>query len=646
VLYIFRLTKTHAPTGFPSLETLAYVLREVEKASTLVGRGYPGEREVEWYFRDISDDPSEKELTQQDQFNNDEVVLAEALVRETIQNSTDARLDDNVPVRVRFTLAEPDSDSSRKFFSTLLAGLEPHLKACGIPIPSDSQRFLVVEDFETTGLEGAIDLKDNGQFCGFWRRFGRSNKKGSSGGRWGLGKLVFSSSSSIRTLIGLTRRTQFPQTCLMGQAILRNHKIGGIETDSVGFWAQPSSKRGLPSTDVSLCESFSRIAHLERKDQTGLSLVIPYVLPEIEPQHLISAVLKNYYFPILTGRLVVVVNDTIISAATFDQISGELGSEAIPRSVLSFVRQLQSLRKTPPYLILPKAWQATPITGDFLGEQITSKLRDQYKAEEMLYIRAPLSVRLKSDDGRARETYIDLFLRPSHAGERSQTLVVRGSITVPTEGKKAHLSDCHAALVADDPLISQLLGDAENPAHTQWNERAEKLRANWISPHSVLRRVRAVLHELHLIVADRIERDDPLALLDFFSIPKPKHSERLPKGTTEKPDDLPPPRPKPFRIEKRSGGFTLAPNPKVKPDSFPLKIHVRCAYDVLNGNAFRRFSDEDFSFYSGKLTIEKHNADFWPTDPNEADIEARSEDFKINVIGFDGNRDLVVEAQS
>ena len=32
---------------------------------------------MHWYFRDISDDPSEKELTQQDQFNNDEVALAE-----------------------------------------------------------------------------------------------------------------------------------------------------------------------------------------------------------------------------------------------------------------------------------------------------------------------------------------------------------------------------------------------------------------------------------------------------------------------------------------------------------------------------------------------------------------------------------------
>jgi hypothetical protein len=61
---------------------------------------------MHWYFRDISDDPSEKELTQQDQFNNDEVALAEAIVRETIQNSTDAQAKANVPVRVRFMPTE------------------------------------------------------------------------------------------------------------------------------------------------------------------------------------------------------------------------------------------------------------------------------------------------------------------------------------------------------------------------------------------------------------------------------------------------------------------------------------------------------------------------------------------------------------
>src|SRR5262249_44253891 len=119
--------------------TTQRILHSLEKACTIEGsaeKKFGGKPGVEWYFRDISGDPSEKELTQQDQFNNDEVVLAEALVRETIQNSTDARLQDKGPVRVRFTLAEPTSPEERRFFSSLLTGLMPHLEACKIPLPA------------------------------------------------------------------------------------------------------------------------------------------------------------------------------------------------------------------------------------------------------------------------------------------------------------------------------------------------------------------------------------------------------------------------------------------------------------------------------------------------------------------------------
>jgi hypothetical protein len=149
---------------------------------------------LEWYFRDISDDPSEKELTQQDQFNNDEVALAEALVRETIQNSTDASANGG-QVRVRFALRTISTAAKTSVIRQVVDGLVANLKASelGIPQDRDSARLLVIEDFGTTGLKGAVDIKDDGQFCGFWRRFGRSNKKEAQGGRWGLGKLVFPS---------------------------------------------------------------------------------------------------------------------------------------------------------------------------------------------------------------------------------------------------------------------------------------------------------------------------------------------------------------------------------------------------------------------------------------------------------------------
>ena len=58
----------------------------------------------DWNFEEREPRYIEQELTQRDQFNNDEVSLAEAIVREVIQNSADAALDatlDAAPVKVR-----------------------------------------------------------------------------------------------------------------------------------------------------------------------------------------------------------------------------------------------------------------------------------------------------------------------------------------------------------------------------------------------------------------------------------------------------------------------------------------------------------------------------------------------------------------
>jgi hypothetical protein len=591
---------------------------------------------MHWYFRDISDDPSEKELTQQDQFNNDEVALAEAIVRETIQNSTDAQARANTPVRVRFAI-NAINGSEREFIDEIVNGLSPHLRACGMQVPSPAEplKALVIEDFGTTGLTGSVEVKDNGQFSGFWRRFGRSNKQGTKGGRWGLGKLVFPSASGVRAVIGLTRRVGDGGCWLMGQAVLRNHSIAELEKDSVGFWCDDKAIRpGLPTDDDTLASRLSHSALLRRKLEPGLSLVVPALLPEITSDLLVAATVRNYYFPILTGRLIVEVDSSEISEHTFEGVSRSLPGELVSRSLLAFVRQLQEARLAEPTLVLPPAWQRDGISADTLGADAAEKLREHYKTGKLLSARLPLQV--KPRGGIAAKTFIDLFLKSATPGERVQTLVVRGSITVPTEGKKINLPDSHAALVATDELISKLLGDAENPAHTQWNERAEKLRIGWESGGLALRRVRAALPELYSLVAERVERDDPLALLEFFSIPKSKDAGAAPP-TTGRPKDLPPSEPKPFRIEKRVGGFAILPDGGAKPDQFPIQLHVRCAYDVLSGNPYQRYSEYDFSLYRHPIQISKINADCWQTTDNEMDVVAHKAEFKVEVSGFDTN---------
>ena len=602
---------------------------------------------MEWFFRDISDDPSEKELTQQDQFNNDEVALAEALVRETIQNSTDAA-DNQGNVRVRFAIHTISKAAKADTIRRLVSGLAPNLAAGKFvgPRPDEPIRLLIIEDFGTTGLRGSVDYKDDGQFCGFWRRFGRSNKTGAQSGRWGLGKLVFPSASVVRTVIGLTRRPEENNSWLMGQAILRNHNIDGVEKDSVGFWCEAkAARKGMPTADAALCKALSDEVGFKRTVEPGLSLVVPHVIAEIEPQHLMAATIRNYYYPILTGRLVVQVDDTIIDATSFEHVSNSLGSEAIPASMFRFVRELQDRRDRMPDLVLPAEWQTNAISGALIGPEATEQLRQAYKAGHMLYCRAPLSMAPKV--GAPLQSHIDLFVKAAKPGEKAQTLVVRGAITVPTEGKRAALTETHAALEARDEAISRLLGDAENPAHTQWNERAEKLRNGWQGGSMVLRRTRAALHELHAVVFDRIDREDKDALVDFFSIPK---ATRDGKGSTApgKPDrELPEPRVRPFRIERKAGGFSIVSNSAAEPQASPIKLHVCCAYDVLTGNPFTRYSEYDFSLFSNDLQMEKLNADCWPTDHNEFDLEARKPEFRVDITGFDQHRDIIVlvEAQ-
>ena len=600
---------------------------------------------MEWYFRDISDDPSEKELTQQDQFNNDELALAEALLRETIQNSTDASANGS-QVRVRFSLRTIPTPAGTSIIRQMVDGLAANLKASELVVPEnrDSTRVLIVEDFGTTGLKGAVDVKDDGQFCGFWRRFGRSNKKEAQGGRWGLGKLVFPSASQVRTLAGLTRRAGDPTSWLMGQAILRNHEIGGVEKDSVGFWCDAkATRKGVPTNDASLCRAVSAEAGLVRSAEPGLSLIVPHVLPEIEPAHLMAAAVRNYYYPILTGRLVVQVDQVTIDSTSFEAVSKSLGGEMVPASMLAFVRELQDQRDTLPQVLLPPEWQAESISGALLGPGVIENLRSTFKSGRMLFLRAPVTVTPRG--GGPKTSHVDLFLKVAKPGERAQTLVVRGAITIPTEGKRAALTETHAALEARHETISRLLGDAENPAHTRWNERAERLRNNWQGGGMVLRRVRAALHELHAVVFDRLDREDADALIDFFSIPKPLREGKGAIVAPGPPSDLPQPAPRPFRIERKAGGFSILSNHAAPLQELPLKLHIRCAYDVLSGNPFRRFSEYDFSFFSPDIQFEKVNADCWPTDFNEFDLSARKPEFRVDVIGFDQHRDLVVVAE-
>lgn len=236
---------------------------------------------MELLFRQLRADEMERPPTQRDQFDNDDVELVDALVREAIQNSLDANdSEQSRTVRVCFNVKQFNGSELSQVLDFVKADdLNPHLSAVGLAKLDESAEFsaLTVEDFGTTGLTGSWDGLDQGPFSDFWRRMGLSHKKGQALGRWGLGKLVFSSSSRTRVFLGLTIRHDDREQLLMGQTVLTHHALSdGKRLDSHAFYAiRGDENLQLPERSPDAITEFKRLFALQRNDEPGLSIVVP-----------------------------------------------------------------------------------------------------------------------------------------------------------------------------------------------------------------------------------------------------------------------------------------------------------------------------------------------------------------------------------
>ena len=161
-----------------------------------------------------------------------------------LQNSLDVAADGK-PARVVFTIGTADAEKSRRYFEAL----QPHLDATkgslpeGLPQLGEPIRFLAIEDYNTSGLIGNPGVRSEinadgskNHFFRFWHRV-RTSKEFKRRGSWGVGKVVFSNASRIRTFFGLTLRSSDPSPLLMGEAGLIIHPLDGTVHDWYGYYA-------------------------------------------------------------------------------------------------------------------------------------------------------------------------------------------------------------------------------------------------------------------------------------------------------------------------------------------------------------------------------------------------------------------------
>lgn len=574
-------------------------------------------------------------------------------MRETIQNSLDAKNGDSSCVKVHFTLRD-GSNSNAGLIDLFLRALPDHLRECGVEFQASelsSPAILLVEDFGTWGLRGAIDEDDGDDFSLFWRNIGESHKEGNRGGRWGLGKTVFPNSSRISTYFGLTVRATDDRQLLMGQIALKKHKLEGqTYLPHALYCASKPGEFEQPIENPNDIAEFKKAFGIQRVNEPGLSVAV--VLPHhtISEESLIKAAILHYFFPILQGKLVVRVNEKELNSSTLKEMTSlyyplqQLGME----ETICFAQEICSLSfdsiqqvENPAAMQFPKGCLNPETLGD---DHKIKSLREAYQSGKLISFKIPVSIKPKQEE--TLQASLKLFIKSVPSLKKGRDFYLRGGISIIEHQCFGESDKALGMLLADEGPLSRFLGDAENPAHTAWNAKSRGLESKYNEPQKTVMFIRRSLRQLFDILAKEEGVEDPSALLDiFFSEGNDEQNNRGgPDGPNPPPPPPPPPPPNPqkIRLAQVSGGFVVRAGSDLKSEDLPLLVAVEAAYFIRRGNPFRNYNRSDFEFEKEPISIrtDKDRVINIAGTGNRLSFEVKALDFEIEVSGFDQKRDL------
>ncbi|MFD1636242.1 hypothetical protein ACFSDI_04095 [Evansella tamaricis] len=246
----------------------------------------------------------------------------ESLAREIIQNSTDARKINNKPVKVLFrkffinknsfpnrTGLLKSLDSCREYKRTPHNAKDFFKKAINI-LETEKITFLQVSDFNTTGLVGVSEEASDWE--NLVKSIGISNKGGSSGGSFGIGKSAPFACSNLRTIFYHTYN-QNHERAFQGVSRLASHFDGENETRGTGFY-------GLKKNTQPITNSYSIPKWYDRKDYGTDIFVAGFINDDSWEEKIIMAVLENFFVAIYEEKLIVEVGKVTINKSNLKML--------------------------------------------------------------------------------------------------------------------------------------------------------------------------------------------------------------------------------------------------------------------------------------------------------------------------------------
>jgi hypothetical protein len=645
---------------------------------------------TEWRFKPNSRDDMDVDPIQSEFFTTKDIDnISTAVVREGIQNALDERNKGEIEtVKVRIFLSGKKYALANKDYLPMLESLQPHLKAKtsglrSLPDFNSPMKFLVFEDLNTKGLEGDpeeyfvenINDKKPHNFYYFWRNVGRSGKTEDQLGRWGLGKTVFPASSGINTFWGLTVRKSDQRKMLMGQCILRIHNREDKKKQECGYKPygmygnyQANDSFAIPIEDKNEISRFESLFRLERKQNSGLSIVIPFYSEEITIDHLAYSVIEQYFYPIFEGKLQVEIGeeDTTIALDknSIEKSINKINFARLTNGEEKKIRTKESLL----HLFDFTKWTLQLHDSDFFklakldsglkprwsrslfsDEEGLSELRDKFERNERVAFKVPL--KYHPVNGKVKICWFDAFLEKDTGLTKPENHFVRDGITI-TGINSLDKGLVRGMVIIHDADLARMLGDSENPAHTEWQPDSRNLKGKYNDGREALVFIKNTLKKLYEKLQRPIEGLQRDLLIDFFSIPieteeikKDKNRPKKDRGEDEVYDqDIPPVtgKKRSFLIDKITGGLKIYKNSDA--EELPESIRVKLGYDVPRGNPIKNYQELDFDLSKSPIMINHKGVKITKKEKNELEFEIDdSHYFEIALTGFDEKRDLFLK---
>ena len=270
--------------------------------------------------------------------------LIDNLAREICQNSLDAKLNDTLPVIVRFDLKNYDIDKypalsslkanvsgCKRFWSGRTKKIKENdfIAEMEETFSHPSIRTLVIRDYNTKGLTGICAGHDDDSA---WRSLTNSDgstdkEDDTSGGNFGIGKNAPFACSKIQTVFYNTRNID-GESAFQGSArwismLDENNK----KTQSIGHYIwyenEDNWKPVLPEHNDNFAKEFMR-----NENEVGTDVIVLGFSDTDNWQLAIKrAVLKNFFMAIADNKLKVFIESEEISVKTIDKVINDLSSD-------------------------------------------------------------------------------------------------------------------------------------------------------------------------------------------------------------------------------------------------------------------------------------------------------------------------------